>query len=67
MRVVCRNVIIYSRVREVDDLKDKIAGELVTESDKHYPDFRYEQLKIHIKQKNSASDAGENSLSDFQY
>ena len=43
------DAIFYGPVREVDELTDEIAEEMVTEFEKLHPDFRYDQLEIHMK------------------
>lgn len=43
------DAILYGPVREVDEVTDEIAEEMVTEFEKLHPDFRYDQLEIHMK------------------
>lgn len=43
------DAILYGSVREVDELTDEVADEMVEEFKYLYPDFRYDQLEIHTK------------------
>ena len=43
------DAILYGPVREVDEVTDEIAEEMVTEFEKLHTDFRYDQLEIHTK------------------
>ena len=43
------DALLYGPVREEDDVTDEIAEEMVTEFERLHPDFRYDQLEIHMK------------------
>ena len=41
--------ILYGPVREVDEVTDEVAEDMVAEFKKLHPDFRYDQMEIHTK------------------
>ena len=43
------DAILYGPVREVDEVTDEVADEMVAEFEKLHPDFRYDQLEIYTK------------------
>lgn len=43
------DAILYGTVREVEELTDEVADEMVEEFKYLHPDFRYDQLEIHTK------------------
>ena len=43
------DAILYGPVREVDEVSDEVAEDMVTEFKKLHPDFRYDQLEIQTK------------------
>lgn len=43
------DAILYGPVREVAELTDEVADEMVEEFKYLHPDFRYDQLEIHTK------------------
>ena len=44
------DAILYGPVREVKELTDDVAEEMVEEFKKLYPDFRYDHLEVHAGQ-----------------